>query len=83
MIHKGKRMAALVISWLIAAIFAATLPTLPGHCETLRFVFMADSRGTSLDDLINTTSLDAIKSQILALSPRPAFVIFGGDQAYR
>ena len=49
------------------------------QCE--RFVFLADSRGNSTSDLINTTVLTAINNQILALSPRPSFVIFGGDQA--
>lgn len=83
MTYKGKRIVSVLMLWLVASIFAATLPTVSGHCETLRFVFMADSRGHSLSELINTTALDAINSQILALSPRPAFVVFGGDQAYR
>jgi hypothetical protein len=83
MIYKGKRVFSVLILWLVAAVLAAALPTVSGHCETLRFVFMADSRGHSLSEVINTTALDAINSQILALSPRPAFVVFGGDQAYR
>jgi len=58
---------------------------LPTTCsgETLRFVFMADSRGDSLSDLIDTDVLNAINAKILSLSPRPTFVIFGGDMAYR
>jgi hypothetical protein len=44
---------------------------------------MADSRGNSLTDLINTAPLNAINTKILSLSPRPSFVIFGGDMAYR
>ncbi len=83
MTYKGKRLAAIWVLWLVAAMLAAALPTGSGHCETLRFVFMADSRGESLEDLINTTALKDINDQILALSPRPAFVVFGGDQAYR
>ena len=57
--------------------------------ETLRFVFLADSRSNTHGsppapaDMINTPVLKAINAQILALSPRPAFVIFGGDMAYR
>jgi hypothetical protein len=51
--------------------------------ETLRFVFLADSRGESLADPINTPVLNAIITQIKALSPKPAFVVFGGDMAYR
>jgi hypothetical protein len=51
--------------------------------ETLRFVFLADSRGESLDAPINTPVLNAIIAQIAVLSPQPSFVIFGGDMAYR
>jgi len=83
MIDKGKRIVAVLIFCLVAAILSASLPTGSGHCETLRFVFIADGRGDSLDDLINTTALNAINSQILALSPRPSFVIYGGDSVYR
>jgi hypothetical protein len=83
MICKGKRLVVVLILWLVAAMLAGALLTASGHCETLRFVFMADCRGDSLHDLINTTVLNAINSQILGLSPRPAFVVFGGDQAYR
>ena len=83
MIHKGKRIVSILILWSIAAILSAALPTVSGYCETLRFVFMADCRGESDVVPINTTALDAINSQILALSPRPSFVVFGGDQAYR
>ncbi len=83
MIDKGKRIVAVLIFCLVAAILSASLPTASGHCETLRFVFMADGRGDHLDDLINTTVLNAINSQILELSPRPSFVIYGGDSVYR
>ncbi len=68
---------------LVAALLPAALRPSSGYCENLRFVFLADSRGSSTTDLINTTVLTAINNQILALSPRPAFVMFGGDQAYR
>ena len=51
--------------------------------ETLRFVFMADSRGDELKGPVNTPVLNAIISQIGALSPKPSFVIFGGDMSYR
>ncbi len=74
---------------LAAAILALTLQPVSGYCETLRFVFLADSRsGTpgpnpTPDDLINEPVLNAIINQINQLSPLPAFVIFGGDMAYR
>jgi len=50
--------------------------------ETLRFVFMADCRGTSTTDQVNTPVLNAIISQVGALSPKPSFVMFGGDMSY-
>jgi len=68
---------------LVAAILAVALLPASGHGENLRFVFMADSRGNDTVNLINTPVLNAINNQILALSPRPAFVVYGGDQAYR
>jgi hypothetical protein len=54
-----------------------------GKDETLRFVFLADSRGDSLKEPVNTPVLTAIISQIAALSPKPSFVLFGGDMSYR
>ena len=81
MTYKIKRIVSVLC--LVAAIFSATLLPVSGYCETLRFVFLADSRGTSTSDLINTAALTAINTKILKLSPRPSFVVFGGDQAYR
>lgn len=54
-----------------------------GTDENLRFVFLADSRGDSLDDPVDTLVLNAIIRQIGALSPKPSFVMFGGDMSYR
>lgn len=69
---------------LAAALFAVALLPVAGYGENLRFVFLADSRGNNTTtDLINTAVLTAINNQILALSPRPSYVIYGGDQAYR
>lgn len=50
--------------------------------ETLRFVFLANSRGNALTDPINTPVLNAIIAQIKALSLQSAFMVFGGDMAY-
>jgi Calcineurin-like phosphoesterase len=68
---------------LVVALGAAAFLPAPGYAETLRFVFLADSRGTSPADQINTSALNAINTKILSLSPRPSFVLFGGDMAYR
>jgi len=68
---------------LVAAIVPVVLLPVSGYCETLRFVFMADSRGETLHDPVNTPVLNAIIGQIAALSPKPSFVIFGGDMSYR
>jgi hypothetical protein len=51
--------------------------------ETLRFVFLADSRGDTLGYPVNTPVMNAIINQIAALSPKPSFVFFGGDMSYR
>jgi len=72
---------------LVAALFSAALVPIPGYGENLRFVFLADSPVGTIPphptptDLINTSILNAIINQILALSPRPAFVVYGGDMA--
>lgn len=68
---------------LVAAIVSVVFLPVSGYCENLRFVFMADSRGDSISDPINTLVLNAIIGQIKALSPKPAFVVFGGDMSYR
>lgn len=54
--------------------------------ESLRFVFLADSRGggtTGLSHPIHTEVLLPIIQAIQNLNPRPKFVIFGGDMSYR
>lgn len=80
MIFKIKRIVPVLC--LAAAFFALALQPISAYGENLRFVFIADSRGDSPTDLINTPVVNAINNQILALSPRPAFVVFGGDQAF-
>ena len=54
-----------------------------GADETLRFVFLADSRGDSLGYTIDTTSLNPIIRRIDTLKPQPSFMVFGGDMCYR
>ena len=54
-----------------------------GTGETLRFVFLADSRGDSLGYTIDSTSLNPIIRRIDTLNPKPSFVVFGGDMCYR
>jgi hypothetical protein len=54
-----------------------------GSGETYRFVWLADSRGETLQDPVNTPVVNTIVAQIGALSPKPSFVVFGGDMAYR
>jgi 3',5'-cyclic AMP phosphodiesterase CpdA len=83
MIDQGKRIVAVLVFWLVAAMLSVALPTASGHCENLRFVFMADGRGNALDDQVNMLALEAINTQILQLNPRPAFVVYGGDSVYR
>jgi hypothetical protein len=81
MIYKFQR--RICVLCLVATIVSAVFSPAPAFCESLRFVFMADSRGGSLDEPVNTPVLNAIISQIKALSPQPAFVVFGGDMSYR
>ena len=88
MTYKINRIVAVVC--LVAALFSAALLPVPGYCETLRFVFLADSRSdtkpsdpANLDQAINTPVLKAIIAQIQNLSPPPAFVVYAGDQGYR
>jgi len=51
--------------------------------ETLRFVFLADSRGDSLGYTIDSTALNPIIRCIDTLNPKPSFMVFGGDMCYR
>ncbi len=81
MIRKIERIA-LVLCLVVAIVSGVCLPV-SGFCETFRFVFLADSRGDSIGTPINTPVLNAIIAQIQGLSPQPAFVVFGGDMAYR
>ncbi len=88
MANKSHRIASVL--GVVAVLFSLALLPAAGHGENLRFVFLADSRSNTrpsdpanLDEAINTPVLNAIIAQIQALSPPPAFVIFGGDMAYR
>jgi hypothetical protein len=79
---KIKRIAS-VLCLVVALVSVVFLPKL-GSCETLRFVFLADSRGDNETAPINTPVLNAIIAKIQTLhDPPPAFVVFGGDMAYR
>jgi hypothetical protein len=79
MTYRSKRIVSALC--LVAALGAAALLPAPGYCENLRFVFLADSPMGTPPPLINTTILTPIINQILALSPRPSFVVHGGDQS--
>jgi PKD repeat protein len=81
MISRVKRIVSVLC--LAAALFSAALLPASGWCEDFRFVFLADSRSDSLSEPVNTAVLNPIIAQIKALSPPPAFVIYGGDMAYR
>ncbi len=80
------RRIALVLCLAAGLLSVAFLPV-SGYCENLRFVFLADSPVATIPsnptptDLINTAVLTPIINQILALSPQPSFVVYGGDQA--
>lgn len=67
---------------LVAAIASVVLSSVSGFCETLRFVFLADSRGGNETIPINPV-LNNIIEKINHLHPRPVYVVFGGDMAYR
>ena len=72
---------------LVAAIVSVTLFPVSASGETLRFVFLADSRANSSPDAlahpVHTEALKPIIEKIGQLDPLPAFVIFGGDMSYR
>ena len=74
-----------ILSTLFLVTFLLSVVLLPGtgKCETLRFVFLADSRGESINDTVNSDVLKAIIDKIVKLSHKPAFVLFGGDMSYR
>jgi 3',5'-cyclic AMP phosphodiesterase CpdA len=86
MTRRSTRFASLLT--LAAALLLALQPA-AGLGETLRFVWAADSRvdkppsDPTLIELMNKPVLDAIGKGVLALSPRPSFMVFGGDMAYR
>lgn len=81
---RSKGSTAVWVFCLSAALLAAAILPVSGHCAPLRFIFMADSRGQNDgDNIINKPVLKAINDQILALPKRPSFVIHGGDQSRR
>jgi outer membrane autotransporter protein len=51
--------------------------------QSMSFVWVADTRGNANNDIIDTTVLTPIVNSIVALTPAPSVVIFGGDAAYR
>lgn len=84
MTDKIQRMISTIC--VVAAIVSVMFFPVPASCETLRFVFLADSRGTEatgLEHPIHTEVLVPIIQAIKNLHPQPKFVIFGGDMSYR
>jgi hypothetical protein len=83
--YKIKRIISTIC--LVAAVVSVTFFPVSASCETLRFVFLADSRAKEGDDAlvnpVNTKALEPIIEKIKELTPRPAFVMFGGDMSYR
>lgn len=55
----------------------------PDKALALRFVAMGDSRGSTVENLVNTTILGLVNQQVSALTPSPEFLIFYGDMSYR
>jgi len=85
--YKIKRIISAIC--LVAAVVSITFLPVSASCETLRFVFLADSRANDVDDdkpldnPVNTKALKPIIKKIGELNPPPAFVMFGGDMSYR
>ena len=78
---KSKRSVSILC--LVVALASVVFLPKSASCENLRFVFLADSRGDSHDEPIKTEVLKAIIEKIEHLPRLPAFVVFGGDMAYR
>ena len=87
-----------ILTTLCLVAFLVSVVLLPGsgNCEELSFVFMADSRSDNSSGLgdpliapVNTPIVNAIVGQIgttisnNSISPKPSFVMFGGDMSYR
>ncbi len=66
---------------LFFALFCWVIPLHADQSQT--FVWVADTRGEHNDDPVNSKILTPIVDSILAMSPAPNVVIFGGDAAYR
>ena len=79
----GAMMFLIVVVAMLGGCKKSSLEQPPSPGETLRFVWLADSRGETLQHPVNDTVLKTIISKIAALSPKPSFVIFGGDMSYR
>jgi hypothetical protein len=67
-----------------AASFALVLLfCLPCQAEKLRFAVMGDCRGASPADSVDLPILTEINARLMALDPKPAFILFTGDLVYR
>jgi hypothetical protein len=65
---------------LVFAIIYGVTPVQADQSQS--FVWVADTRGTGINDPINTSVLNPIVNTILGLNPAPKVVIFGGDPSY-
>jgi len=68
-VHLAALLVALLLLYAASAAFAAPFS----------FVAIGDSRGDKTAEPINTAVLSQIVSKVLALEPRPAFVLVAGD----
>jgi hypothetical protein len=81
--HISGMMLLIIVIAMMGGCKKSTPDPPPSPGETLRFVWLADSRGETLPHPVNTEVLNAVIAQINTLSPKPSFVIFGGDGSYR
>ncbi|MEI7637913.1 MAG: metallophosphoesterase, partial [Syntrophus sp. (in: bacteria)] len=69
---------------IFSIVFAIICGVIPVHADqSQRFVWVGDSQGATNGVPITTDVLTPIVDSILALSPAPKVVIFGGDMAHR
>jgi outer membrane autotransporter protein len=64
----------------VLAITSGAIPVQASQSQS--FVFAADSQGGSFANQVNTSVLTSIVNNILAMSPAPKVVIFGGDTTF-